>query len=76
MAIRTCLSVCVIDRNIIPREEMSMHRIREGCKPIRTMPRTCVGKIGPWLFFVSWVNDRTRAAWARGIRLSAAVPLR
>jgi len=62
----------LIDRNIIPREEMSMHRIREwmqanpdDAKDVRRQNRSIV------FFRIVGLNDDREPLGAQGIRLSA-----
>jgi membrane-bound lytic murein transglycosylase A len=62
----------LIDRNIIPREEMSMHRIREwmqanpdDAKDVRRQNRSVV------FFRIVGLNDDREPLGAQGIRLSA-----
>jgi membrane-bound lytic murein transglycosylase A len=62
----------LIDRNIIPREEMSMHRIREwmqanpdDAKDVRRQNRSLV------FFRIVGLNDDREPLGAQGIRLSA-----
>jgi membrane-bound lytic murein transglycosylase A len=62
----------LIDRNIIPREEMSMHRIREwmqanpeDAKDVRRQNRSVV------FFRIVGLNDDGEPLGAQGIRLSA-----
>jgi membrane-bound lytic murein transglycosylase A len=62
----------LIDRNIIPREEMSMHRIREwmqanpdDAKDVRRQNRSVV------FFRIIGLNDYGEPLGAQGIRLSA-----
>jgi len=62
----------LIDRNIIPREEMSMHRIREwmqanpdDAKDVRRQNRSVV------FFRIIGLNDDREPLGAQGIRLSA-----
>jgi len=43
----TAVGRVLIDRGIIPKEEMSMQRIRSGWSRTRTAPRTCGGKTAP-----------------------------